>query len=245
MTKQTVTALVTCYNKADFIVACVKALVECIEIDNVIVYDDASTDASLTLLQKSFAQNDKVEILNGTINRGVAFARNHLLSIAKGDIILFVDGDDIVDSGTKDLQIRNFRCNLDKCFSYSDYERKSDFYTKHIKSGDYSYNRLKTHNFIPFSSVIIRGDLGMTFETVHHEDYIMWLLYLKGNHPHVVDYYEESTFVYNETNDSLSSSIWKGLLSNYKIKRRTGMGLMEAIGRTFLYIIIVGLKRWT
>ena len=73
----------------------------------------------------------------------------------------------------------------------------------------------------------------------------MWLLYLKGNHPKIIDYYEESTFVYNETNDSLSSSIWKGLLGNYKIKRRTGMGLMEALGRTFLYIIIVGLKRWT
>ena len=63
MARDTTTALVTCYNKADFILQCVEALVKCKEIDIIIVYDDASTDASLDLLQQTFGECTKVIIL--------------------------------------------------------------------------------------------------------------------------------------------------------------------------------------
>lgn len=244
MTKQTTTALVTCYNKANVVVRCVQSLVECKEIDSIIVYDDASTDASVALLRKSFSKNAKVKIVVGNINRGVAFSRNYLLTLAKGSVIVFIDGDDVVESSAKDLQIKSFKDNYDTYLSYSDYERASNSRSKLVKSGNYSYGRLKTHNFIPFSSVVTRNDEHISFETVHHEDYMMWLTYLKDKPKKAIEYFEKTTFTYNITDNSLSSNIWQGIISNYKIKRRIGIGHIEAFIRVLLYIIIVGLKRW-
>lgn len=244
MTEHPTTALVTCYNKDHVIVRCVQALVECNEIDSVIVFDDASTDQSVSSLQKTFSTNEKVQIVTGTVNQGVAFSRNYLLSMARCGIIVFVDGDDVVNSDIKDLQINRFRRNHDKFLSYSDYERSSSSGSKVVKSGYYSYDRLKTHNFIPFSSVLMRTDERVSFEAVHHEDYLFWLTYLKDKPPKFIEYFEKNTFTYNVTKNSLSSNVWRGIFSNYKIKRRVGMGLIEAFIRVLAYIFLVSVKRW-
>ena len=244
MTSQVTSALVTCYNKADFIVQCIEALVECKEIDAVIVYDDASTDDSLYILQQTFGKSTKVEILSGTTNKGVVYSRNHLLNYGDADIIVFVDGDDIVDPLAKDSQIRAFRDDMDYVLSYSDYLRKSGSNVKFINSGRFSYNRLKTHNFIPFSSVILRRNPDIYFDKIHHEDYMFLLAYLKKLPRKSINYFEEATFTYNDTFNSLSSNVLKGILSNYRIKRRAGMGLIDSCLRTVLYVIIVSKKRW-
>lgn len=244
MARDTTTALVTCYNKADFILQCVEALVKCKEIDIIIVYDDASTDASLDLLQQTFGECTKVIILSGTKNKGVAYSRNHLLASVKTGLVIFADGDDIILSRAKDRQIQNFRQDPNNVFSYSNYERKSNLNTKYIKSGKFLYNRLKTHNFIPFSSVIIRYNDTITFEAIHHEDYMLWLTYLKGLSPCAIDYFEEATFIYNDVANSLSSNLLKGILSNFKIKRKAGIGIIETHLRTLAYLLIVTKKRW-
>lgn len=244
MTRQITSALVTCYNKADFIVQCVEALVECKEIDSITVYNDASTDNSLYLLQQTFKGSTKVEILNGATNMGVAYSRNFLLNHVDADIIVFVDGDDIVKPLVKDSQIKAFRDEVDYVLSYSDYQRKSGSNFKFIGSGSYSYNRLKTHNFIPFSSVILRRNPEICFDTIHHEDYMLWLGYLNKLPSKSINYFEEATFIYNDTGNSLSSNVLKGILSNYRIKRRAGIGLIESCLRTLMYMIIVSKKRW-
>ena len=208
------------------------------------MYDDASTDGSLYLLQQTFRESAKVEILTGTTNKGVAYCRNYLLNYVESDIIVFVDGDDIVDPFAKDSQIKAFRDDVDYVLSYSDYQRKSGSSIKFIDSGRFSYNRLKTHNFIPFSSVILRKNTSICFDNIHHEDYMLWLAYLKKLPSKSINYFEEATFVYNDTGNSLSSNVLKGISSNYRIKRRAGIGLIESCLRTVMYVIIASKKRW-
>ncbi len=68
-----------------------------------IFVNDASTDASLSMIQAFAAQFNKsverhVTIVNHTSNQGVATARNSGLDRATGDFIYYVDADDNIDA---------------------------------------------------------------------------------------------------------------------------------------------------
>lgn len=63
----------------------------------IIVVDDGSTDDSLSLLKKYAQLDDRIELVCQD-NQGVSTARNNGLLIARGEFVMFVDGDDWVDA---------------------------------------------------------------------------------------------------------------------------------------------------
>ena len=62
----------------------------------VICIDDASTDGSYEYIKKSFANEKRLKLLRQKKNSGAASARNRGLEQAKGDLIVFIDSDDMV-----------------------------------------------------------------------------------------------------------------------------------------------------
>ncbi|MFD1157685.1 glycosyltransferase family 2 protein [Roseovarius aestuarii] len=58
--------------------------------------DDASTDASLPIAERIMRQDDRLRILRGPRNSGPAAARNRALTHACGEWIAVVDSDDII-----------------------------------------------------------------------------------------------------------------------------------------------------
>lgn len=86
-----ITIGITAYNAQDSIVRAVESA-RAQEWPNkeIIVYDDASTDATAERL-KAFSD---IKIIRGEKNQGVAFARNQLISAAQGDFLAFFDDDD-------------------------------------------------------------------------------------------------------------------------------------------------------
>jgi glycosyltransferase involved in cell wall biosynthesis len=80
------------YNSADFIESTVRAVLEqSLSPEEILVMDDGSTDQTVRLLRR---YQPSITILQQT-NRGVADARNALCRHARGDIIAFLDHDDI------------------------------------------------------------------------------------------------------------------------------------------------------
>jgi glycosyltransferase involved in cell wall biosynthesis len=84
--------VITCFNQDGFIGQAVEsALAQRCEDREVIVVDDASTDGSSTQLA---ALADRIRVETFTTNAGVDCARNHGASVARGDYLVFLVGDD-------------------------------------------------------------------------------------------------------------------------------------------------------
>jgi glycosyltransferase involved in cell wall biosynthesis len=60
----------------------------------VLVVNDGSTDGTLGVADEYAARDTRVRVYS-TVNQGVAAARNHGISLAKGDFVAFVDADDL------------------------------------------------------------------------------------------------------------------------------------------------------
>lgn len=234
-------ALITCFNKEKTIQKVVQAACDCDEIDQVIVYDDASHDGSVKIL-KTLERLDKVHVVYGSDNIGVSAARNQLIGRCKpDDLIVFCDGDDIFMSGEKDKQIKVLKENPNLVFSYSDYIRDRGSNLLNITAGDYSYSKLKQYNFIPFSSVITRLDI--SFKKIHHEDYLCWLETLKDVALISVYYHGEKTYTYLDGGNGISRNLLKGFFATIRVKRKMRISIFEILVSTILYIFQALQKR--
>ncbi len=91
-----VSIIMPCYNDGKYSAESIKQLLKStynrIEI---LVINDGSTDNSLQLLKQ--INNKKVRILNNKINLGKAKSLNKGIRLAKGELILVIDGDTIVE----------------------------------------------------------------------------------------------------------------------------------------------------
>jgi succinoglycan biosynthesis protein ExoO len=65
----------------------------------IIVSDDASTDASVKIVESLIAGDDRIRLVRSDVNGGPAAARNRALDIARGEWISILDGDDLMHPG--------------------------------------------------------------------------------------------------------------------------------------------------
>lgn len=86
--------MVTSYNQRQFIAAAVEsALDQSLHPAEVIVVDDGSNDGSAELLKRY----DKTAlVVLRSANEGAIAARNHGATMARGDYVIFLDGDDVL-----------------------------------------------------------------------------------------------------------------------------------------------------
>lgn len=91
-----VSVIVPVYNCEEFLHECLNSVV-CQTYENleIIIVDDGSTDDSLKICEDFAWRDSRIRILSQK-NAGVAAARNHALSMANGELILFVDADDVI-----------------------------------------------------------------------------------------------------------------------------------------------------
>lgn len=77
----------------------------------IVVYDDASTDDTLMLVEKAFSENSKVRIIKGLIHKNVTYARNQIIQACRGEFIGFLDSDDLLMPSCIEECVRLLRAN--------------------------------------------------------------------------------------------------------------------------------------
>ncbi|WP_198007043.1 glycosyltransferase family 2 protein [Roseobacter sp. CCS2] len=93
----TVSVIMANYNAADHVLAALKSvLAQSIPEVEILLADDASTDASITIARQIAAADPRLIILESDTNAGPAAVRNRALDVAKGEWVAIVDSDDII-----------------------------------------------------------------------------------------------------------------------------------------------------
>lgn len=95
-----VSIIVPVYNVAPYLRQCMDSIInQTYRNIEIICIDDGSTDESGKILDEYAKSDDRINAVH-TNNAGVASARNTGLSLASGEYLLFVDGDDWIDTAT-------------------------------------------------------------------------------------------------------------------------------------------------
>ena len=93
-----VSIIVPVYNIEDNIRYCIESILNQSyrELD-ILLVDDGSTDSSGIICDEYAAMNSRIRVIHQR-NRGLSGARNAGFDASRGSMIMFVDGDDIIDS---------------------------------------------------------------------------------------------------------------------------------------------------
>lgn len=85
-----------------------------------IVVDDASSDASVDVVQEYALQEPRIQLIKLNDNKGAAHCRNHATMLAKGHYIAFLDSDDLWHPDKLEKQI-SFMIDHNCDVSYTNY----------------------------------------------------------------------------------------------------------------------------
>lgn len=149
-----ISVIVTVYNLEAYVRNCLDSILEQTGVEfEVICVDDASTDASLHILEEYVQRDSRVKIVCNTHNMGLTSARNRGYRCAEGEYLYNIDGDDMLQQGAL---LRMYDCakehNVDllgfsaKSFSegdeFSGFYEEDEYVRKHDYTGVYNGGEL-------------------------------------------------------------------------------------------------------
>lgn len=101
-----VSIIIPVYNAMPYLRRCLDSVIAQTRADfEVICVDDASTDDGTAYIERLAFEHPQIRLVRQEVNRGVSAARNVGLDQAHGRYILFVDGDDFLDSRLLEMAV--------------------------------------------------------------------------------------------------------------------------------------------
>lgn len=96
---------VAVYNiKEEFLRDCIESVCKrCASDTEIVIIDDCSTENCYEILKEYDRQDERIRLLRLDKNGGISAVRNKIISLARGEWILFVDGDDMLVSNVSDF----------------------------------------------------------------------------------------------------------------------------------------------
>ncbi len=203
-----------------------------------IIADDCSRDDTFALLQEISKEDGRIVCYQNETNLGASLNRHTLISKAKGNIIAFLDCDDIWEPTKLEKQIVLINkadiVYTGSAFMDSDGNRFD--WTMHVPD-TVTYKELLKQNVISNSSAMTKKDLFLANETVKngiHEDFACWLGMLKNDAKAVG--IDEPLLIYRLSPKSKSGNKFKSAIMNYKTYRTVGINMFSALFYEIAYL---------
>ncbi|NYD66668.1 glycosyltransferase family 2 protein [Agromyces atrinae] len=118
-----VSVVIPVHNVAPYLDACLRSVLgQDHDRLDVIVIDDASTDATPAILERWHRRDPRVRVITRTESRGPNAARNLALAEARGEFVTFLDGDDVLLAGAYRDALASLRASGSD-FAVASYER--------------------------------------------------------------------------------------------------------------------------
>ena len=219
-----VSVITPCYNAERYISACIESVLAQTYNDwEMLIVDDCSEDRSAEIIREYCAKDCRIKYFKTEWPSGSpTLPRNMAIEFAKGEIVGFLDSDDIWLPEKLEEQLACMRDN-NAVFVFSDYEKMTH---DGVRAGRIvrSDSVVTLQNFKkgnPIGCLTAMIDISRTgkfrFSSMRHEDCIAWIGILQI---HKVAYNTGTiTAAYRESPNSVSSNKFKILSWQWKIYR--------------------------
>ena len=141
------TCLINNYNYANFLPEAINsALNQTTKFDEIIIVDDASTDNSTEIITK-FSQGDNIRCVLKDKNQGQLSSFNEGFIAATGDLIFFLDADDIYEPKYLEYALNFYQRNRECDFLFCAYQKfgvEEGIFLEDESDRDLGYSVLKT-----------------------------------------------------------------------------------------------------
>lgn len=209
-----ISIIIPCYNQELYLSECLQSVLHQIYTNwECLVIDDGSTDDSETIALK-YVEKDPRFTYYKTKNGGPSQARNFGLRECKGNLILFLDGDDLLHKeklsksvaylGENDMIISNFEMLSDGLIfpPFSDITKHEINLENIVSKWDIDFN-------IPIHCIIFKKELikEIVFkeELKAKEDWIFWITLFNENNPSV-SFVDEPLVIYRQHSKGISKN---------------------------------------
>ncbi len=231
------------YNSAKFIADTIESVVnQTYQNWELIIIDDASTDATLNIVKKYLQTQPNIKLLKNETNQGAASTRNRGIESAQGEYIAFLDGDDLWKPYKLELQLAYMqKRNLTVCYSsYDLIDEAGNLLGKTVKAlPQLTYNKLLKCNYIGNLTGMYNAKLlGKIYapNLRKRQDWLMWLHAMKKSGKPVLGM-QESLALYRVRKNSMSSNKFNLLKYNYLVYKK---GLeFSTLGSAYRMIIFL------
>lgn len=233
--------IITCYNFEGVIVRCIDSVVKQLDDANnadveVIVVDDVSKDASVSVISDYIARfsDRNIRLVCHEQNGGVCAAKNTGLSVAKGEYLWILDGDDYISDGSLSVVLKAISdypdeeiITFDARFHYPDelvVEKRDMLVSKSISGIDFfkknyvvcpwrniiSASYLKKHD-ISFTNGVVPDDVEFGLKLFGYADRITYVP------ESIYEYIIQETSITNKFNERKPYSLFAVVDSAIKL----------------------------
>jgi glycosyltransferase involved in cell wall biosynthesis len=138
------TCIIDCYNHESFVVEAVNSLKkQTVQFDEIIIVDDCSTDNSAQVIRENYANDKQITLILKEKNQGQLAAFNDAFLASTGDVIFFLDSDDLYQPTYLEEALKVYKDNKDCDFIFCQPERVGEYAPNvklsEIKSSVYDY----------------------------------------------------------------------------------------------------------
>lgn len=207
-----------------------------------IIVDDCSVDNSVQIVE-SFIKNDpRIVLIESKTNSGPGVSRNMAIDYAKGEIIAFLDSDDIWHPNKLELHV-NFMLENNASFSHTSYgfideEGKSINQTFHVSSHPIDYvSALKRTEISCLTAMYNVKLIGKHYmpDLRRKQDYALWLSILKQGIKSIP--LDIELAYYRQRKGSVTHKKYKLIIGHYRfLKEQEGLNSINALKFTALWM---------
>lgn len=113
-----ISVLMTAYNRSHLINDSIRSVLSSTHTNlELIICDDSSLDATVDVVKDWAERDSRIVLYVNESNLGDYPNRNKAASLARGEYILYVDSDDVIESNAIEYVLRNFRAHPEAHFS--------------------------------------------------------------------------------------------------------------------------------
>lgn len=231
------------FNSEKFIVKTIESVLsQTYEQWEMILVDDASSDASVEIIEQFQINNPQIKLFQLKHNEGTAVARNKATELATGDYIAFLDADDLWEPNKLEQQIKTMLSqNLDVCFSsYELINEAGQSLNKVVQALPVlSYEKLLKSNYIGnLTGIYNVKTLGKIFvpNLKKRQDWLLWLIALQRSNKPAMSI-NNVLAKYRIRDNSISSNKFNLIKYNYWVyKKGLGFSTIKAALKMLIFL---------